>query len=113
MSAARGAGALDRRITLQQASTVKNDFGEDISTWGALPNGEVWASYWPVSDGEKWRAGMVESRQIARFTIRYSTAVSAIGGENRLQFEGGTWSITGVKEIGRREFLEITAELAE
>lgn len=103
------AGDLDRVVRIERASVAVNAFGEDVLSWAELAS--VWAAYWPVSDGEKWRAGMVESRRIARFTIRYSAAVADVGGEDRLVHGGAVWSITGVKEIGRRRWLEITAEV--
>lgn len=99
---------MDRRVTLQRATTATNAFGEGVPTWAALAT--VWAKFQPVSDGEKWRAGMVEAREFARFTIRYSSTVASLSGKDRLLFEGAVWSITGVKEIGRRVDIEITAE---
>ncbi|TFL16428.1 phage head closure protein [Jannaschia formosa] len=102
------AGSLDRRITLQRATETTNDFGEKVPAWGLLAT--VWAGFKPVSDGEKWRAGMVEAREFARFTIRYSSTVADLSAKDRLLFDGDPWSITGVKELGRRQWLEITAE---
>lgn len=102
------AGALDRRIVLQRATTTVNAFGEEIPSWSAVAT--VWASFRPVSDGEKWRAGIVEAREIARFRIRFSADVSDLAATDRLTMDGDVWSITGVKELGRRGGLEITAE---
>ena len=101
-------GKMDRRVTLERATTATNGFGESIPTWATLAT--VWASYAPVSDGEKWRAGLVEGREIARFQIRHSTTVADLSAKDRLTFEGNAWGITGVKELGRRVGLEITAE---
>lgn len=102
-------GKMDRRIVIQRSTSTEDGFGGPVLTWATLAT--VWAQFWPVSDGEKWRAGMVESREIARFTIRYSSLVAGVTSRDRISF-GGTWGITGVKEIGRREYLEITAEKA-
>lgn len=104
------AGDLDRRVTLQRMTTATSDFSTEPrqSGWTALA--VVWAAFRPVSDGEKWRAGMVEAREVARFTIRHSPDVSDLSGKDRLMFDGNAWGIMGVKELGRREWLEITAE---
>lgn len=106
-----GAGDLDRRITIQRASVVKNGFGESVETWSDLVS--VWAQFRAVSDGEKWRAGLVESREIARFIVRWSTTLAGVTSKDRLTFDGRSWGITGIKEVGdRRRWLEITAEIA-
>ena len=101
------AGQLDRRVTLQRASTAPNSFNEPESIW--LPLATVWASKTDVSDGEKLRSAEVGATIDTRFQIRWSTRVSSIGPKDRLTFEGRTYDIVGVKEIGRRLGLEISA----
>ncbi|WP_068115240.1 phage head closure protein [Tropicimonas marinistellae] len=106
-----GAGDLDRRITIREVTSYTTDAaGDEIPVWEALAT--VWAAFRAVSDGEKLRAGIVEYREMARFTIRYASDVSGINGENSLIFDGNAWSITGVKEIVRHQWLEISAERA-
>ncbi len=110
VTAPRAAGSLDRRVEIQRATLADNGL-EEVPSWAELTT--VWANFWPVSDGEKWRAGVVEGREIARFTIRYSDDAADVTGADRLVFEGRAWGITGVKEIGRKRWLEITAEVAD
>ncbi|WP_292077565.1 MULTISPECIES: phage head closure protein [Brevundimonas] len=100
------AGELDRRVTLQRAVITRDDYNNEVSTWGDLAS--VWAKYEPVSDGEKFRAGERASEIGARFTIRYSSQVSDLTPKDQLVFSGRTYAITRVKEIGRRFGLEIT-----
>ena len=101
------AGKLDRRITLQRASTTKNGFNEDVEAWGDIAT--VWASATPVSDAERVRAQQVGAVISMRFQIRFSTAVADLSPTDRLSYNGKTYNITAVKELGRREGLEITA----
>ena len=101
------AGKLDRRITLQRASTTKNGFNEDVEAWGDIAT--VWASATPVSDAERVRAQQVGAVISMRFQIRFSTAVADLSPTDRLTYNGKTYNITAVKELGRREGLEITA----
>lgn len=101
------AGKLDRRITLQRHLTTRDDFNNPVETWFDLCT--VWASFEPVSDGERFRAGERASEISARFQIRYSSQVKDVTPKDRLVFGGRVYSITHVKEIGRREGLELTA----
>jgi len=114
-----GAGKRDRRITVKASpasapAAALDDFGQPVSaatgadTW--TDRGSFWAAFMPVRDGEAWGAGQVEFRQAARFTVQYCAAAAAIEARDRLILDGLAWSIVGVKEIGRRRLIEITAE---
>ena len=101
------AGKRDVRIVLQRATRATDAFNALILTWNALAT--VWAEYSHVSDGEKARAGEVSSDIMARFTVRYSVSINTIDTRDQILFDGRTWDIRGVKEIGRNVDLEITA----
>lgn len=101
------AGRLDRRIVLKRRKTGANSYGEPVDQWSTLA--EVAASVIPVSDGERWRAGETLASKLCRFTIRWSARVSALDPRDQIEYGGRVWDIQGVKEIGRRQFLEITA----
>lgn len=103
-------GKLDRKITIERfgvGSPATNDFGEPSGSWGTLSS--VWAKRETISDGERWRAGEINAQITDRFVIRYSTDVSDVDPTDRIAWEGRVYNIFGVKEIGRREFIEITA----
>ena len=101
------AGRLDRRIALRRATVTANAFNEPVETWATLAT--VWCSVVPVSDGERLRAGETLAAKQSRFTIRYSATVAAVDPRDRLLYEAREYDILGVKELGRREMLEITA----
>ncbi|QTC88185.1 phage head closure protein [Brevundimonas pondensis] len=101
------AGRLDRRIVLQRATITRDEFNAEVETWADLAT--VWASYRPVSDGERFRAGERAAEISARFQIRYSSIVKDVTPKDRLVFDGRAYAITHVKEIGRREGIELTA----
>ncbi len=101
------AGKLDRKIILQRFTTTVDAYNEPVLTWATLATRS--ASYEPMSDGERFRAGETAANASARFVIRWSSAVSTLNPKDRLQYEGETWQILHVKELGRREGLEITA----
>ena len=101
------AGRLDRRITINRATTTMDGFNEPVQTWGTLAT--VWANVAPVNDSERLRAGETLASKQSRFTIRYSSTVATVDPRDRLTFDGQVYDINGVKEIKRREMLEITA----
>lgn len=101
------AGTLDRRVKIRRATFSTNGFNEQVESWADL--GTVWASVTPISDGERFRAGEMLAAKSSRFVIRYSSKVASVDPRDRLVFDGREYDINGVKEIGRREALEITA----
>lgn len=102
-----GAGQLDRRITLRRKTEVNTGLGL-TATWADL--GTIWAGRKDVSDGEKMAAGGVMSTLAARFVVRSSSLTRGLTPKDALIEGGRTFQITGIKELGRRDFLEITAE---
>lgn len=99
---------LDRRIVILEAGFVENEAGEEVAT-GWAEYAEERAQYAPVSDGERMRAASVEQKTDARFVVRWSVRMAAVSGENRIRFDGADWQITGIKELGRGLWIEITA----
>lgn len=103
---ALSAGKLDRKIVLQRFTETRDDYNEPVLTWATLATRS--ASYEPLSDGERFRASETAANASARFVIRYSAAVADLDPKDRLTFEGATHEILHVKQIGRREGIEIT-----
>lgn len=101
------AGRLDHRISIKRATTTTNGFNEPVYTWATLIT--VWAAVAPVNDAERLRAGETLAMKQTRFTIRYSTTAATIDPRDRLTFEGRDYDVNGVKDVGRREYIEITA----
>jgi SPP1 family predicted phage head-tail adaptor len=99
--------SLDRQIILQRATTAKDAFNADIETWAPLAT--VWAHKAPISDGERVRAQEVGAMVTNRYRIRWDSSWSSLSADDRLTDAGVAFNITAVKEIGRREGLEITA----
>src|SRR5687767_11981290 len=100
---------LDRRITIQRATVVYNEFNEPVETWADLAT--LWARRRDVSDGEKFAAGQVGATLMSRFVVRSTTTTRGIKATDRISYDGGLWNIHGLKEAdeGRNRFIEITA----
>lgn len=101
------AGKLDRRIDLLRATYATNDANESIATWGVLASRAAKAD--AVSDGERLRAQEVGAIISMRFKVRWSSDIADLDPTDRVEYEGRPYDIVAVKEIGRREYLEITA----
>jgi SPP1 family predicted phage head-tail adaptor len=101
------AGAFDSRIVILRASTAPNGFNEPVETWAPLAT--VWAKAQPVSDGERWQAGQTLASETVRFSVRWAYWVSDVNPKDRVLYDGKTFDIQGVKDVGRRQYREITA----
>ncbi len=98
---------LDRRIVLQRKTITRGEANSPSESWTILAT--VWASKRDASDIERLRAAEVGGTLTTRFEIRWSTEVADLGVDDRLTFDGRTYNIEGVREIGRHEGLEINA----
>lgn len=101
------AGALDRRLQFRRAVLADDGFTTS-ETW-ADHGSAVWGSRADVRDSEKWAAGQVEATTMSRFRVRWSSFTAEIDAKDRFTCDGMEWSILGLKEVGRREYREITA----
>lgn len=102
------ASLLDRSITIQRATETRDDYNNLVDTaWNNLIT--VRASKKDISDGEKISAQEVGADITMRFQVRWNSIIATVNPKDRILFEGNTYGILGVKEIGRREGREITA----
>lgn len=100
-------GRLDRRITLLRKSVTTGDFNDEVVTWS--PIATVWAEKKDISDRERLQARETTAEITTRFRIRWSQVVRYVDPEHRIEYDGRTYEIFSVKEVGRRDGLEITA----
>lgn len=98
------AGRLDRRVTLQQVAETRSSSGDVVQSWSELAT--VWAGVQQPSGRTAFEATERQARGDAIFRIRYRDDVTA---KNRILYQGDIYEILAIKEIGRREGLEIAA----
>lgn len=102
------AAKLDRRIRIERATMGRDTMNNLVATgWSTLTT--VWASKEDVRDAERVAAQEVGAEITTRFRIRWSTRVADVNPKDRLVFAGRIYQIVAVKEIGRRDGLEISA----
>lgn len=104
---ANGAGKLDRTIQFRRYTLTDDGFAQ-VEAW-ADHGAPVRASKLDISDGERMAAGEVSAALTARFHVRSSAFTRALTPKDAIAYNGETFDIFGIKEIGRNNRLEITA----
>jgi len=95
-------GDLYNKIQIQSPPTGKDTGGELSGSWSHVCS--PWASVKHVSSAETKDEGTEAVADTLNFTIRYRSGISS---EMRILYDGKIWQITGIKPIGRDEYLEI------
>ena len=101
------AGLLDRRITILRAALVDDGLQNREGPHEAIAT--IWARKMDVSDSERQRAGVVGAEITTRFQVRSSVVSRAITPKDRIRYGARDYEITGIREVGRLDMLEITA----
>jgi SPP1 family predicted phage head-tail adaptor len=101
------AGELDRRLTLFRAVRATDALNAKVTSWSRLAT--VAAAKADVSDAERIRAQQAGVAHTTRFRIRWSSCAAQLLAGDRVRCEGRDFEVVGLKELGRREGLEITA----
>lgn len=100
-------GAMDRRLQFRRVTQTNTSLG--ISDVWADYGTPVWASRKDIRDSERAAAGGIYAEVAARFTIRSSDFSRGITPKDEMTSDGRLWRIIGIKELGRRDYLELTA----
>lgn len=87
----QAAGKLNHRIRLESLETSQDSSGDTVEDW--IHEGDVWAEVAPVSAREFVSAAAMQSKVVARITIRYRSDVQA---NWRIQFRNRYYNIEGV-----------------
>lgn len=97
------AGKLDRRIEIKGATTAQDNAGQPIPTTTVVAT--VWARVEQLRGREPFQGEQFNAQQVTIFTIRYRTGIDAT---MSIVHDGETYGIQSIKEVGRREGLEIS-----
>lgn len=101
-------GALDRKIIIESTSESRGAFGEVTDTWATYAT--LWAQAIPISGKERLASDRTVAVRGYKFKTRWISGVTA---KMRVSYDGEYWNIIGIAEIGRREGLEIIAEVVD
>ena len=98
------AGLLDRQITIEEATTAQDSYGQPLETWTTFA--VVWAAKVDIKARERFTANQPLAEETTRFRIRYLDNLTP---QMRVRHDGKVYDIQGIAELGRRVGLEITA----
>ncbi|WP_425963788.1 phage head closure protein [Rhizobium nepotum] len=98
------AGNLDRSITVQTFTSTVNDYGTPIETWTDVAT--VRAQIIQSSTEEYLTNGASDTTSII-FRTHYFQGLTT---SNQVVYEGETFNVREVKEIGRRKGLDLRCE---
>lgn len=100
-------GDLDKSIIVQSRTLSQNETGEAVETWAKIHTADtIAAAVRPFRGAERFAAQGVIAEQIVTFKIRYRSDVTPL---NRIVYDGRNYDIGAVREVGRRDGLEIDA----
>jgi SPP1 family predicted phage head-tail adaptor len=92
-------GDLNRRVNLEQRSSTRDSFGEELLTWSDLMT--VWAEIQPLSGRELELAQKMASEVSHRITIRYQSSLT------------DTRMVAGLRALYKARVFNIVAVLNE
>ncbi|MHC9236980.1 head-tail adaptor protein [Pseudooceanicola sp. 502str34] len=107
MVSPRRASALQGSIQVRRRTASDDGFTSAAGDFADLGT-PVRAERTDLSDAERWRAGEVAASVMARFLVRWSPFTASITPKDRLISEGQDFAIVGLKEVARRQWIEIT-----
>ncbi len=101
------AGALDRRITLMRNEPTQSARGGLTDHWVTLAT--LYAAVKYDRGGERFATQQVVGQGVVTFVIRWGSAWSDFAVKDRVSFDGRDYDVRDVRELGRREGIEIDA----
>lgn len=97
------ASSLDRQIELQTPAGSKDAYGQVAKEWTTVAL--AWAHKRGLGSRERFAAAQVQQQDSVIYTIRYNADVTQLW---RVKDGDALLDITGLREIGRRQWLELT-----
>ena len=98
----RGAGQLDRLITIEQPTETTSATGGRTETWAEFA--QAWAGKRDLSGREFFQAQAVQSEIGTAFRIRWRSAITT---KMRINDGGDLYDIEAIVEVGRREWIDL------
>jgi len=95
-------GSLDRKVTIQRRGFVQTETGEIVQGWTDLAT--VYAEVRQRSGREFFVAGGTGAERLVVFFIRFFPGLTV---SDRVSYDGLAHDIEEVREIGRRDGIEL------
>lgn len=100
-------GKLDRKITIQERTTTKDAYNQDVITWSTFA--EVWAEVKEYVGSEGFQANQLTVNRVDIFTIRYKEVSETM----RILYNERFYDIRSIQQPDRNRYLIIKAELLD
>lgn len=100
------AGKLDRTIVIERSTHTLDSYGAPQVTWATLVTLRAQLLEGTTEESQEQDRGAATTQTVS-FKTRYAAGITVA---DRLTYEGATFNIKQIKEIGRRRGLEFTAE---
>jgi SPP1 family predicted phage head-tail adaptor len=98
-------GNMDRRITIERKVETKKHTGSVVPTW--TPIATVWAEVLQQTANEFFTGyGEAETGTVI-FRVRYRPGITTA---DRVTYNGTAYGLKEIKELGRRDALELRGE---
>lgn len=101
------AGKRNRRITIERAVVVTDDYGGETSTWAN--HTEAWAEVLFGTGQERRGAAQEAGSQAATFIVLWTPILAALKLTDRIQAFGVAWDIQSIAPVGLNEEIHLTA----
>lgn len=101
-------GQLDRQVTVESYTTTRDDWNTPTKTWSTLAT--IWARKRDQRSTEATELNQTVNINRTIWTIRFRSDIDAT---MRIAYAGQKHYIVGVRELGRKELMEITTELRD
>jgi SPP1 family predicted phage head-tail adaptor len=97
-------GKSDRRIIVQRATVTTNGYGEPVSSWATLIT--IWAELLKQTGlAERIQSDQDSATKMLSFKVRRSTDSRGVTTDDRITYDGLTYDIHGIEEVGRTELI--------
>ncbi len=104
----RPAGRRDQIITFERATVTKDDYGEEIETWGVIATRD--AEVYLGKGSERRELAMERGRQAATFGVSSDSVTRTVSLKDRIGYNGSPWDIEGIApDTPERGWMEFTA----
>lgn len=103
------AGTRDRLVSIERATAVQDDFGEEILTWAEVF--KEWARVFYSRGNERREAAADRSEMPITFSVLANSNSRSIVATDRIVYDGLIWNIEGIAPVTRAD-IEITAVAA-
>ena len=101
-------GTMDRQVVVEQYTTTRDNWNTPTKTWSTLAT--IWARKRDQRSGEVVELDQMVNLNRTLWTIRYRSDIDAT---MRIAYAGQFHYIVGIREIGRKELMEITTEVRD